>query len=95
MLHIASEYNFAGILTKHWSYQRTYHESIQPVFNHEGITGVLYLDDTLEVDAYINEEDSKMTFGILGSDRTLCQPKKRTLESGKTTAIRKSTLANT
>ena len=33
----------------------------------------LFLDDTLEVDAYIGE-DKQMIFGILGSDRTLCQP---------------------
>ena len=73
MLHIALKYNFAVILTKHWSYQGTYYELIQPVFHHESNTVALFLDDTLEVDTSINEEDDKTRFGILGSDRTLYQ----------------------
>ena len=75
MLHIETKDNFADILTKHWGYQGTYYELIQPVFHHEGNTAVLFLDDTLEVDTSI-ADDSKMIFGILGSDRILCQPQK-------------------
>ena len=85
MVHIALKYNFADILTKHWSYQGTYQELIQPVFHHEGNTAALFLyDDTLEIDASIDEEDSKMIFAILWSDRTLCQPQKGTLVCGQT-----------
>ena len=73
MLHIASQYNFADILTKHWSYQGTYHKIIQSVFYHEVNTAALFLDDTLEVDASIDEEEGTK-FGTLGSDRTLFQP---------------------
>ena len=61
-------------MTKHWGYQGTYYELIQPVFHHEENTAALFLDDTLEVDASIDEDNSKMIFSILGSDRTLCQP---------------------
>ena len=70
MLHIETKYNFADILTKHWGYQGTYYELIQPVFHHEGNTAALFLDDTLEVDVSIDNEES-MRFGILGSERTL------------------------
>ena len=70
MLHIDTRYNFADILTKHWGYQGTYYDLIQPVFHHEGNTAALFLDDTLEVDVSINDEES-MRFGILGSERTL------------------------
>ena len=73
MLHIETKYNFADILTKHWGYQGTYYELIQPVFHHEGNPAALFFDDTIEVDVFINEDDSKLIFGILGSDRTLCQ----------------------
>ena len=64
MQHIASKWNFTDILTKHWSYQSSYHELIRPVFRHAGNTAALFLDDTLEVDASI----AKGTIsGILGS----------------------------
>ena len=69
MLHIDTKYNFTDILTKHWGYQGTYYELIQPVFHHKGNTAALFLDDTLEVDVSINDEES-MRFGILGSERT-------------------------
>ena len=69
MLHIDTKYNFADILTKHWGYQGTYYELIQPVFHHEGNTAALFLDDTLEVDVSINDEES-MRFAIFGSERT-------------------------
>ena len=82
MLHIASKYNFADILAKHWSYQGTYHKLIQPLFHHEGNTVALFLDDTLEVDASIDEEEGTI-FGILGSDRTLSQPQNVTLVCGQ------------
>ena len=55
MQHIASKYNFSDILTKHWSYQGTYHELIQPVFHHAGNTASLFLDDTLELDTAIKK----------------------------------------
>ena len=51
MLQIATQYNFADILTIHWSYQGTYHKLIQPVFHREGNTAALFSNDTLEVDA--------------------------------------------
>ena len=82
MLHIASKYNFADILIKHWNCHGTYHELVQPVFHHKGNTVVLFLEDTLEVDLFINEDDSKTRFVILGSDRTLCQPQNTTLVCG-------------
>ena len=69
MLHIETKYNFADILTKHWGYQGTHYELIQPVFHHKGNTAALFLDDTLEVDVSTNDEES-MRFGILGSERT-------------------------
>ena len=65
MLHIASKYNFADILTKHWSYQGTYCKFIQSVFHHEGNTVALFLDNTLWVDASIIEEEGTR-FSILG-----------------------------
>ena len=82
MLHIETKYNFADILTKHWDYQGTNYELIQPVFHHEGNTVAMFLDDTFKVDASINEEGMK--FSILGSDRTLSQPKNGTLTCGQT-----------
>ena len=72
MLHIESKYNFADILTKHWSYQGIYHTLIQPVFQYKGNIAALFLDNILEVDASIDEEGIR--FNILGSDRTLPQP---------------------
>ena len=81
-MNITSQNTFADILTKHWSYQGTYHELVQPVFHHKGYTIALFLDDTLEVDASTDEDNSKMVFGILGSDRTLCQPQNATLVCG-------------
>ena len=82
MLHINSKYNFADILTKHWGYQGIYYELIQLVFHHEGNTAALFLDDTLKVDTFINEEDTRS--GILGSDRTISQPQNGTLVCGQT-----------
>ena len=82
MLHIETKYNFADILTKHWGYQGTYVDLIQPVFHHEGNTAALFLDDTLEVDVSIDDEDTR--FGILGSERTLPQPQYGTLIVGQT-----------
>ena len=69
MLHIETKYNFADILTKHWGYQGTYYELIQPVFHHVGNTAALFLDDLLEVDISIDINDN-IKFGILGSERT-------------------------
>ena len=72
ILHTELNYNFADVLTKHWSYQGTYYKLIQPVFHHKGNTAALFLDDTLEVDAFIDdEEDTRL--GILGSGRSLPQ----------------------
>ena len=82
MLHIETKCNFANILTKHWGYQGTYYKLIKSVFHHEGNTAALNLDDTLEVDASINEEGTK--FGILESDRTLSKPQNGTLVCGQT-----------
>ena len=53
MQHIASKWNFSDISTKHWSYQSSYHELIQPVFHHFGSTVALFFDDILEVDVFI------------------------------------------
>ena len=82
MLHIETKYNFADILTKHWGYQGTYYELIQPVFHHEGNTAALFLDTMLEVDVSISEDKTK--FGILGSDRTSAQPLESVLTVGQT-----------
>ena len=46
--HLASQWNFADILTRNWSYQSSYYELIQPVFHHSGNTAAAFLDDTLE-----------------------------------------------
>ena len=83
MLHIKTKYNFADILTKHWGYQGTYYELIQPVFHHEGNTAALFLDETLAVDVFISDKDNTR-FGNLGSDRTLCQPQNGTWVCGQT-----------
>ena len=80
MLHIKTKYNFADILTKHWGYQRTYYELIQPVFRHEGNTAALFLDDMLEVDVSVSEDNTK--FDTLGSDRTAAQPQESMLMVG-------------
>ena len=63
-----------------------YYELIQPVFNHESNTVALFLDDTLDIDASIDEEDGKTRFGILGSDRTMYQPQNATLVCGQIVA---------
>ena len=78
MLHIETKYNFADILTKHWGYQGTYYELIQPVFHYKGNTAALFLNDILEVDVSINDEEI-MRFGILESERTSPQPQAVTL----------------
>ena len=82
MLHIEINYNFVDILTKHWGYQGTYYELIQPVFHPEGNTTALFLDNMLEVDVFISEDNAKL--GILGSDRTSAQPLESVLMVGQT-----------
>ena len=85
MLHIAFKYNFADILTKHWDHQGTYYELIQPVFHHEGNTAALFLDNTIKVDASINDiESGNMVFGILWSDKALCESQNGTCVCGQT-----------
>ena len=69
--HIASEWNFADILTKNWAYQSSYRELIQPVFHHSGNTAALFLDDTLELDVAIAEGS---IFGILKSEKRSSGP---------------------
>ena len=66
MQQIASKWNFYDILTKHWSYQSSYHELIHPVCNHSGNIAVLFVDNTLEVDVSIAEGS---IFGILRSGK--------------------------
>ena len=82
--HLASEWNFADILTKNWSYQTSYHELIQPVFHHPGNTAALFLDDTLELDASIAEGT---IFAILGSDKRSAQPGLEARVCGKLNTI--------
>ena len=82
--HLASEWNFADILTKNWSYQSSYHELIQPVFHHPGNTAALFLDDTLELDVSIAEGT---IFAILGSDKRSAQPKPEARMCGKLNTI--------
>ena len=85
MLRIASKYNFADILTKHWGHQGTYYKLIQSLFHHEGNTAALFLDNTIKVDASINDiESGNMVFGILGSDKALCEPQNGTRVCGQT-----------
>ena len=83
--HIASEWNFANILTKHWAYQNSYHELIQPVFHHPGNTAALFLDDTLELDASIADGT---IFGILGSEKRSNQPMTQACICGKLNSIK-------
>ena len=66
--HLSSEWNFAHILAKNWSYQSSYYELIQLVyvFCHSGNTAALFLGDTLEVDVSIVEGS---VFGILGREK--------------------------
>ena len=64
--HIASEWNFADIVTKNWAYQSSYRELIQPVFHHLGNTAALFLDDTLELNVAIAEGSIS---SILGSEK--------------------------
>ena len=81
--NLASKWNFSDILTKHWSYQSSYHELIHPVFHHAGNTAAMFPDETLEVDASI----AKGTiFGILGSEKSLSQPMNRIRVCGQTIA---------
>ena len=83
--HLASEWNFADILTKNWSYQSSYHELIQPVFHHSGNTAALFLDDTLELDVSIAEGT---IFGILGSEKRSAQPMTEARVCGKLNTIK-------
>merc|ERR1712161_111672 len=83
--HLASEWNFADILTKNWSYQSSYHELIQPVFHHSGNTAALFLDDTLELDVSIAEGS---IFGILGSEKWSAQPAHEARVCGKLNTIK-------
>ena len=70
--HIASEWNFADILTKHWAYQACYNELIQPVFHHPGNTAALFLDNTLELDVAL---EKGRIFGIqVGSEKRSSGP---------------------
>ena len=69
--HLASEWNFADILTKNWSYQSSYYKLIQPVYHHSGDTAALFLDDILELDVSIAEGS---IFGILGSEKRSKKP---------------------
>ena len=69
--HLASELNFADVLTKNWSYQTSHYELIQPVFYHSGNTAALFLDNTLELDVSIAEGS---IFSILGSEKRLARP---------------------
>ena len=65
--HLASEWNFADILTKQWSYHSCYRELVQPFFHHSGNTAALFLDNTLELDVAIEEG---AIFGIqVGSEK--------------------------
>ena len=69
--HLASEWNFADILTKNWSYKSSYYELIQPFFRHSGNTAALFLDNTLGVDVSIAEES---IFDILRSEKRSKKP---------------------
>ena len=69
--HLLSEWNFADILTKKWSYQSSYYELIQPVIHHSGNTAALFFNNTLEVDVSIAEVS---IFDILGSEKRSTQP---------------------
>ena len=84
--HLASEWNFADILTKNWSYQSSYHPLIQPVFHfhHSGNTAALFLDDTLELDVSIQPGTM---FAILGSDKLSAQSKPEMRVCGKLNTI--------
>ena len=73
--HLASRWNFDNISTKNWSYQRSHHELIQPVFHHSRNTAALFPNNTLEVDVSIAEGS---IFGILGSDKSSSKPQNGT-----------------
>ena len=84
--HLASEWNFADILTKNWAYQSSYHELfLQPVFHHSGNTAALFLDETLELDVSIAEGS---IFGILGSEKRSSQPAQKARVCGKLNTIK-------
>ena len=83
--HLASEWNFADILTKNWSYQSSYHELIQPVFHHFGNIAALFLDDTLELDVSIAEGT---IFSILGSEKRSDQPMTKARVCGKLNTVK-------
>ena len=68
---LASEWNFADILMKNWSYQNNYYELIQPFVHYTGNIATLFLDDTLEVDVSIAEGS---IFGILGDEKRSDKP---------------------
>ena len=74
---------WTDILTKHWSYQGSYHKLIHPAFHHAGNTAAMFPEKTLEVDASI----AKGTiFSILGSEKRLSQPMNRIRVCGQTIA---------
>ena len=83
--YLTSEWNFADILTRNWSYQSSYHELIQPVFHRSGNTAALFLDDTLELDVSIAEGT---IVGILGSEKRSNQPMTEARVCGKLNTIK-------
>ena len=83
--HLASEWNFADILTKNWSYQSSYHKLIQLVFIILETQQLFFLDNTLELDVSITEGS---IFGILGSEKRSAQSKPEARVCGKLNTIK-------
>ena len=48
LVHIASEFNAADILTKHWSYQASYPNILRPFLFYSGNVGNLYDNDEID-----------------------------------------------
>ena len=60
--HIISGSNVADIVSKHWSHKSAW-PLIKPMFNHEGDTGELYVDD-------IKMDNSSSERGVLRCNQT-------------------------
>ena len=61
-------------MTKHWGYQGTYNELIQPVFHHVGYTAAMFLDNIPEVGILF---DPGTIFAIMGSGKIKVGPESK------------------
>ena len=69
--HINSKFNISDIVSKHWSYQSVYANTLRPTFYFEGDTGHLFEDDTLTVDHYTEFDiANNITVRSMGNEKS-------------------------